>query len=85
MLRKSPGFTAVAVLTVALGIGANTAGFTVVNAVLLRPLQYPEPDRIVNFCIRNPDIEVIAIPSFMLWREQTDLLQDFAIYREAYK
>jgi hypothetical protein len=86
MLRKNPGFMVVAVLRLALGIGANTAIFTVVNAVLLRPLPYPEPDRIAQLMLSSPawdpgrNANVTSIPKFMVWREQTQIFKDIAAY-----
>ena len=81
-LRNSPGFAAVAILTLALGIGANTAIFSVVNAVLLQPLSYPNPDRLVELELTSPqgNGDVTSIPKFNVWREQTDVFDSVAAY-----
>ena len=84
MFRANSGFTFAAVAALALGIGINTAIFTVVDAVLLKPLTYPEPDRIVQFLITSPQGEVISsgisIPDFVLFEQQTSVFQDVAAY-----
>lgn len=82
MLRKNPGFTAVAIVTLALGIGATTAIFTVVDKVLLQPYAVPDPDRIVVLMQtfdsdRSP---IISIPKFMMWRDQPRVLEQAALY-----
>jgi putative ABC transport system permease protein len=86
MLLKSPGFTVVAVLTLALGIGANTAIFSVINAVLLRPLPYPEPERLIAVWerdTRQPDDRgAISYPNFFDWRAQSQTLERIAVYRD---
>jgi putative ABC transport system permease protein len=80
-LLKTPGFTAVAVIVLALGIGANTAIFTVVNSVLLRPLPYPDSDRIVMLWETNPRFQIgidtlpVTHGNFMDWREQNSVFE----------
>src|SRR5215472_5441416 len=83
MLRKSPGFAAVAVITLALGIGANTAIFTVVNGVLLNPLPYPQPEQLVALYQRTPNFAEASIPypNFLDWRRENRSFSDLAAYR----
>ena len=82
-LRKSPGFTAVVMLTLALGIGATTAIFTVVDAVLLRPYPYPDMDRIVmlNETTRTGRSLSIAWQNFQDWHEQNQVFEHLGVYR----
>ncbi len=78
-LRRTPGFTLVAVLTLALGIGANTAIFSVVNAALLRPLPYPDAQRIVQlYSTRDGGLSTVSPPDFTDWREQAGVFQGVA-------
>jgi putative ABC transport system permease protein len=81
-LAKSPGFSVVAILTLALGIGANTAIFSVVNSVLLQPLSYPNPERLVELELSGPhgNSDVTSIPKFNVWREQTQAFDSVAAY-----
>jgi predicted permease len=82
MLRKSAGFTAVAVLTLALGIGANTAIFSLVNAVLLEPLPYAHPEQLVNIWRTHGQgwVGSISIPDFDDWQAQNTDFQGMAAY-----
>src|SRR4051812_46718215 len=84
-LRSSPGFTAVALTMLALGIGANTAIFSLVSAVLLRPLPFFEPDRLVllwdDFSARRGPARVEPTPAdYIAWREQSASFVDMAIF-----
>jgi putative ABC transport system permease protein len=85
MLRKNPGFTAIAVLTLALGIGANTAIFSVINAVMLRPLPYKNPSRLVmvwsdHHLRGGPAHEWTNPADFYDWRAQSKSMEDMAVF-----
>ena len=85
-LRKHPGFTAVAILTLALGIGASTAIFSVVYGVLLRPLPFPDPDRIVavfEITSQGPARPGSPIPNFDDFRDQSRSFQAIAKYSDS--
>src|ERR1039458_7811528 len=83
VFRTSPGFTAITIAALALGIGANTAIFSVINVVLLKPLPYPEPDRIMAVVRGFPDFQGIgnstSIPKFNAWKKN-DVFEAMAAY-----
>ncbi|MGH7528825.1 MAG: ABC transporter permease [Gemmatimonadales bacterium] len=82
-LRKSPGYTSVALLVLALGIGVNTAVFSVLNGVVLRPLRYDDADRIYGIWERSErgDYRLASFPTFRDWQEQSDVFEAMAYMR----
>src|SRR5215212_1521926 len=88
-LLKHPAFTFVAILTLALGIGANTAIFSVVNAVLLKPLPFPQPEQLVAFGMTDTrekatgrELGSLSYADFFDFRDQNRTLQSIAVYRD---
>jgi putative ABC transport system permease protein len=85
-LLKKPGFTFIAVLTLALGVGANSTIFSFVNGILLRPLPYQNPERLVSLdetSSKRGDASMgVSFPNFVDWREQNRVFEDVAAYQE---
>jgi putative ABC transport system permease protein len=86
-LRKSPGFTLVAVLTLALGIGANTTIFSVMNATILKPLSFPDPDRLVlvwqTFGKAPDDYNIVSAPNYWDFQRQNHVFEEMALFDSA--
>ncbi|MGA2132211.1 MAG: ABC transporter permease [Bryobacteraceae bacterium] len=82
-MRKNAGFSAIAILALAIGIGANTAIFSVVNGVLLQPLAYPDSARLVNIYEASPDFgnTSVAYPNYLDWRRENHSFSDMGAYR----
>ena len=83
MLRKNPGFTAIALFTLALGIGVNTAVFSIVNGVLLNPLPFPDSDKLVVLFGSKPNFKEgsISYPNFLDWQRENHAFSSIAAYR----
>ena len=84
MLMKSPGFAVMAILTLAIGIGANTAIFTVLNSVLLRPLPFHDPDRLMLMSERSPQFDSmsVAYQNYQDWKRQSTTFEKMALFRQ---
>src|SRR5678816_3827258 len=85
MLLKNPGVTIIVIVALALGIGANTAIFSVVNAVLLRPLPYQESERLIFLNEKSPVLDEMSIsyPNFLDWREHNQTFEKMGVYNRA--
>src|SRR5688500_4263629 len=84
-LIKRPGFTLIAVLTLGIGIGANSAIFSAIHSLLLKPLAFPELDRVVAIWDKNPSRGVlhneVTMANYLDWRAQTQSFEQLALYR----